>query len=223
MELKEAINGRRSIRGYLDRPVSKETLENVLRLAQRAVSALNSQPWQFAVITGDVKDRIAADNIARFHENAEPDYVDPPLEGEYRRRRIGIAKQLFAAMDIAREDRPKRDWWSERGFRFFDAPAAILVYMDRELDETKCRFDLGAVTQLITIAAEEYGLGTCVENQAIMYQSGIRKYLDLPENARLAAGIAIGYPDPDFPANNVVSERVPLETVTRWYGFEPEK
>ncbi len=220
MELTQAIMERKSIRGYLDKPVEKETLEKVLKLSQRAVSALNTQPWKFAVVTGDVLKKIAAENIACVEQEAEPDYLDPETKGVYRERRVGVAIQLFKAMDIAREDRPKRNWWGQRGFRFFDAPAAILIYMDGELDETKNRFEMGTVTQLITLAAMEYGLGTCVENQAIMYQKGLREYLDLPETARFAAGVAIGYPDPDFPANSVVSERADLADVTTWYGFD---
>ncbi len=219
MELVDAVRGRRSVRGYLDKPVDRKTLEEVLKLAQRAVSALNTQPWKFAVVTGDILDRIREENIACFRAGEAPDYGDQKTEGIYMARRIGIAKQLFVAMDITRGDREKRDRWTERGYRFFEAPAAILIYMDGDLDETKNRFEMGAVAQLITLAAMEYGLGTCVENQAIMYEKGIRKYLDLPEEARLAAGIAIGYPDPDFPANGVVSERAELNDVTAWYGF----
>ena len=62
MELRDAIINRKSIRGYLDKPVPKEVLEDVLNLATRAVSALNSQPWEFAVLTGDVMKKNGLDN-----------------------------------------------------------------------------------------------------------------------------------------------------------------
>lgn len=42
MELKQAILTRRSVRGFLDRPVSKEIIEDILRTATRAVSANNT-------------------------------------------------------------------------------------------------------------------------------------------------------------------------------------
>ena len=75
------------------------------------------------------------------------------------------------------------------------------------------------MAQTICFAAMTQGLGTCVENQAITWQAGINKYLDLPENARLAIGIAIGYPDPDFAANHVVTPREDVDNLTTWYGF----
>ncbi len=220
MELKEAIENRKSVRGFTDMPVDKDTLEKVLKLGTRAVSALNAQPWRFIVITGELREKIAKINETCYINGEKPDVEDPPLQGVYRRRKIDIAKQLFKAMDISREDMEKREWWTRRGFRFFDAPAVILIYIEEGLDESAHRFDLGAVAQNICLAAMEYGLATCVEEQAVDYQKGVRELLNLPENIRLEAGIAIGYEDPGFPANKVRSQRAEVDEITEWYGFE---
>lgn len=219
MELKQAILTRRSVRGFLDRPVSKEIIEDILRTATRAVSANNTQPWEFAVMTGDVMKKVAADNMAHFERGEAEDFPDIPFEGVYRKRQVDVAKQLFGAMDIERGDKEKRHWWMGRGFRFFDAPAAIILMMDASLDESTCRFDVGCVAQNICLAAMEHGLGTCVEDQAIMYQTGLREILRIPEDKRFVSGIAIGYADPEFPANGVISERADIDEITSWYGF----
>ncbi|MDO4745678.1 MAG: nitroreductase [Bacillota bacterium] len=219
MELRQALETRKSVRGYLDKPVPKEIIEDILRQGQRAVSANNTQPWEFAVITGDILKKIGEENVASFVAGEELDYPDWPFEGVYRTRSIGIAKQLFAAMDIARENKEKRFWWMQRGFRFFDAPCAIIMYMDETLNESACRLDMGCCAQNICLAAMEHGLGTCVEDQAIMYQKALRKHLGL-EGKRFVVGIAIGYEDPDFPANGVISEREDLENIAGWYGFD---
>lgn len=219
MELIKAINERKSIRGFKPDPVSKDILMDIMKLATRSVSSVNSQPWEFAVITGHILDEIRKDNMDYVINNLPFDSPDVPIEGIYRERRIGLAKQLFKSMDIAREDRERRSWWEQRGFRFFDAPVAIIIYMDKSMDETTFRFDMGCVAQNICLAAMEFGLGTCVEDQAIMYQRGLRKYLSIPETKRFVTGIAIGYPDWDFPANNVISLREDVDNVTSWYGF----
>lgn len=219
MELKKAINQRRSVRGYKEKAVPRETLEKVLSLATRAVSAQNTQPWEIAVISGDVIKKIADMNVKSYLNGETPDYEEASFEGVYRQRQIGVAKQLFKAMDIAREDKEKRSWWTSRGFGFFGAPAAFIIYMDEELSPL-CKFDIGCLVQNICLSAMEYGLETCVEIQAIMYEKGLREVIKLPENKKLVVGIAIGYPDEDFPANGVKSERAPLEEVTSWYGFE---
>lgn len=219
MELKDGILNRKSIRGFLPDPIPRQTLRQVLELGVRAVSAQNTQPWEFAVVTGEPLEALRRANIEDLEADREPDYPDVPLEGVALDRARVVGRQLYGAMGIERGDKERRYWWLQRGFRFFDAPAVILVYMDQSWDETTHRFEMGTVAQNICLAAQEFGLGTCVEYQAIMYQRGIREHLDLPAGARFACGIAIGYPDPSFPANDVVTPREDVDAVTRWYGF----
>lgn len=220
MELRQAIMERRSIRGFKDTPIPKEIIRDILEMATRAVSANNNQPWEFAVLTGPLLKKIGAANMESFVNGEEPDYEDTAFEGVYRQRQIGLAIQLFGAMDIARGDKEKRLEWLKRGFRFFDAPVAIILYMDASLRETAGRFDMGCVTQNICLAAMEHGIGTCVEDQAINYQKVLRQELGIPESKRFITGIALGYPDWEFSANNIVSKREDLDKITSWYGFE---
>lgn len=219
MELKEAILTRHSARGFLPDPVPQELLRQVLELGTRSVSAQNTQPWEFAVVTGEKLKALCRENIADLEADREPDYPDVALEGAFLDRARVVGRQLYGAMGIERGDKERRHWWLQRGFRFFDAPAVILLYMDKCWDEMSCRFDMGTVAQNICLAAMEYGLSTCVEYQAIMYQRGIREHLDVPESKRFVCGIAIGYADPSFPANDVVTPRENVDDITRWYGF----
>ena len=60
MDAMAALKGRRSIRSYEDRPVPKETLEEIIDAARLAPTANNTQPWEFIVVTeADVRTRIA--------------------------------------------------------------------------------------------------------------------------------------------------------------------
>ena len=76
MDLKTAICQRRSIRGFTDRPVERETLRQVLTLAGRAVSAVNAQPWEFAVVTGTALDAIRREYMERLERNASDYQAD---------------------------------------------------------------------------------------------------------------------------------------------------
>lgn len=220
MELKTAINERKSVRGYKPDTVSKDIIKEVLTLATRAVSAVNCQPWEFLVITGEILQDIKKANMEDLHLGREEDKKDSPLPaGIYTTRSKEIGKSLLIAMDIKREDMEGRRWWMERGYRFFDAPAVIILMMDNEFDEAAYRLEMGCVAQNICLAALEYGLGTCVENQAVTYQRGLKHYLNIPENKRFVTGIAIGYPDDEFKANHVRSTRADIDEITSWYGF----
>lgn len=219
MDVTQAITGRRSIRGFKPEPVSRGTLREVLSLATRAVSAVNAQPWEFSVVSGQVLEAIRQDNIASYDRDQPTDIPDITVDGIYKQRSREIGKALFAAMDIQRGDTARRRQWGQRGLRFFDAPAVIILCMDQALDNTTFRLDMGCVIQNICLAAMEYGLGTCVELQAVLYQQTLRRHLHIHESKRIVSGIAIGYPDWDFPANQVVSTRVPIDEITAWHGF----
>jgi nitroreductase len=224
MDVIEAVKKRKSIRGYKPDPVPKEVLEQILELASHAPSAMNTQPWEFIVLTGEVLENVRRSNIELLNSGAPPtpEHVVAgwPRESIYRQRQVDLAKQLFQLMDIPREDKEKRAKWLERGFRYFDAPAAIILSADRCLGESGPLLDIGAVIQTICLAALHFGLGTCIEDQGTMYPEVLRKYAHIPESKRIVIAIAIGYPDWDFPANKVESEREPIKNITAWLGFD---
>jgi nitroreductase len=220
----EAIRTRKSIRDFTADPVPQHILRKIIEVAVRAPSAENSQPWEFTIVAGDILDTIRKANIEKLKSRAlpHPDLAAEglPRDSVYRRRQIEIAKQLFGFMDIPREDLEKRDRWMELGFRYFNAPAAIIISVDRSLSYPRPIFDIGSATQNICLAALNYGLGTCIANQGITYPEVLHEFAKIPESKRIVISIAIGYPNWDFPANKVVSEREPMENITTWVGFE---
>ena len=46
----------------------------------------------------------------------------------------------------------------------------------------------------------------------------MHRFFDLPETRVVLCAIALGYPDPDHPANNFRTTRAPLDEVLRWQG-----
>ena len=222
MDVIEAIRTRKSIRGYKTDPVPKEILKEILDVAARAPSSMNTQPWEVAIITGEVLDNIKRSNIEMLMSGTmpNPDMPGEAYEGVYRQRQVDVAVQLFQLMGIAREDKERKAEWMQRGFRFFDAPAAIILSVDRSLNESRSLFDIGTISQTICLTALNYGLGTCIEGQGVMYPEVVRKYAGIPESKRILICIAIGYPDWDFPANKVESKREPVESIATWCGFD---
>jgi len=223
MDIIEAINQRKSIRGFKPDPVSKEVLVKILESACRAPSAMNTQPWEFTVITGAVLDKLRSAIVDKL-QKGEP--MEPELQvvswsndSIYRTRQIELAKALFKLMDIPREDLQKRLVWLERGFRFFDAPVGILLLTDTSLSETGPLLDIGAAMQNLCLAALNFGLGTCIEDQSVLYPEVLREIAGVPDNKRILMSIAIGYPDWDFPANDISMGRESLDNNTRWIGF----
>ena len=223
MDITEAIRSRKSIRGFRPDPVSREVLEKILETACRAPSTMNTQPWEFLVIAGDVLREIAHRNAKMLKGGVmiHPEHVITgwPEKSVYRDRQVEVAKRIFHRMGIPRQDKAKRAAWMERGFRFFDAPAAIILLTDTALTDAGPLMDIGAVMQTICLVALDYGLGTCIEDQGVMYPENIRSVIKVPDTKRIIISIAIGYPDWDFPANLLESPREDSKSLTTWCGF----
>ena len=223
MQYDEVVLGRRSIRGYKPDPVPQSLIEEILALAMRSPSSMNTQPWNFTVVTGDVLDRIRKGNTERNLAgvpHSREFRIGSPFAGQHRDRQVGVAKQLFAAMDIAREDKEKRQDWVLRGFRQFDAPVCIIITYDAVLaDSDDTAFDCGAVTTALVNAAWSRGLGAVINSQGIMQSPVVREHANIPEDQVIMKAVALGWPDDSFPANAVVSERKTVNEAATFLGF----
>ena len=223
MEFDQVITGRRSIRGYKPDPVPRALIEEIIGLAMRAPSSMNTQPWNFYVITGDPLDRIRAGNTERMVAGVPQSRefrTGEAFTGPHRDRQVGGAKQLFAAMGIAREDTDRRQDWALRGFRQFDAPVCVIVTYDRVLagsDDTP--FDCGAVTTALVNAAWSRGLGCVINSQGIMQSPVVREHAGIADDQVIMKSVALGWPDDDFPANAVVSARKAVAEATVFVGW----
>lgn len=219
MDIITAIQSRRSIRAFLPDPVPQEIIRKILEAAIRTPSAVNTQPWEITVVCGETLDNIRRGNVENFSAGIPPE-ERAEYSGIYKQRRIELAIDIFKLMGIQREDREKRNDWTLRGFRYFDAPVAIILSMDKTLcEDTQAENDIGAFAQTICLAAMNYGLGTCIESQGTAYQDVIRGYTGIPEDKEIIVGIALGYADMTFPANQLVSKRAPVDEMTTWLGF----
>lgn len=224
MQFDDVILGRRSIRGYKPDPVPRGLIEEIIGLAMRAPSSNNSQPWNFYILAGEPLDRIRAGNTERNLAgvpHSREFRIGQPFAGQHRDRQIGVAKQLFAAMGIARDDKAMRQDWVLRGFRQFDAPVCIIVTYDRVLnDSDDTAFDCGGVTNALVNAAWSRGLGAVINSQGIMQSPVVREHAGIAADQVIMKSIALGWPDETFPANAVVSERKSVAEATVFVGFE---
>lgn len=224
MEFEELVHTRRSVRGYKKDPVPRELIDEIIAVAKGAPSSMNSQPWHVHVLTGAPLDEVRRRNMEEMEAGVKPKrdiFTHGPYEGVHRERQVGIAKKLFAVMGIERHDAERRQDWVRRGFRQFDAPVSIILTYDRVLDPgATCHFDLGALGYGIVLAAWNRGLGAVTNGQGIARSDIVREVANIPEDEVIMTAIAMGWPDDDFAANSVKSEREPNENFVRYVGFD---
>jgi len=224
MDFEELVNSRRSVRGYKKDPVPRAVIEEIIAVAKGAPSSMNTQPWHVHVVAGAVLDEVRRRNIDGMAAGETPKrdiHTHDGYHGIHRHRQVEIAKQLFAAMGIAREDKEQRQDWVLRGFRQFDAPVSLILTVDRELASgVTCMFDLGALSYGIALAAWDRGLGTVINGQGIMRSDIVRDVCGIPETEVIVTAIALGYPDDDFSANAVKSRREPNDNIVVFHGWK---
>jgi nitroreductase len=223
MEFEILVRSRRSVRGYRKDLVPRALIEEILDVARGAPSSMNSQPWHVHVLSGEPLDALRRRNMEEMAAGAPPQreiFTHGPYEGIHRTRQVDIAKALFAAMGIAREDAARRQDWVMRGFRQFDAPVSLVPTEDRVLDPgATAHFDLGALCYGIVLAAWDRGLGTVINGQGIMRSDIVRAVAGIPQEEVIMTCVALGWPDDDFAANDVKAEREPVAGFARLVGF----
>jgi len=229
MDIVEAIQQRKSIRAFKSDAVPKEILREIMELALRAPSWANTQPWEFAIVTGKKLEEIRQAFAEKAAKGAE-DNPDVPRPREfpdpYDTRRRVVGRKVLELKGISRDDKEKRKWWLLQGLRLFEAPCVSYIYIDRSFYQQGeglniwPLFDCGLVAENIMLLATEHGLGTIAQIQAVAYPDVLRKVLEIPDSKLIVLGIAVGYPDWDDPVNQLRSEREPLDNVGTWYGFD---
>ena len=213
MDVGQAIAERRSVRGFLDRPVPRETLASLAVRAARAATGGNLQPWHVDIVMGDVIAGLKATMAGKLArgESETPAYAiyPPALGAPYTERRAAIGEAMYAHIGIPRDDRAGRRAWFARNFAFFGAPAAYFVTVDRAMGPPQWS-DLGMYLQNLMLLAVEAGLATCPQECWAMYPDTVGAVIETPPERMLFCGVAIGYEDTTEPANRTRSERAPV-------------
>ncbi len=193
------IRERHSTRLFLPRPVLRVLVDEALALAVCAPSNYNIQPWHMVFASGPPRDRL----VHALLEEAQrrPPNI-PPLPEAFRHYRRELGAQVYGSMGIAREDKAGHDAAVLRNWEFFRAPLAAIVCMHRDLGLADA-LSVGMFLQTLLLALTARGLGSCVDVSIAGYPEIVRAQLAIPVELSILCGLAIGYPDPDFPANKL--------------------
>ncbi len=220
MDILQAITGRQSIRAYLDTPIDKKIVYDILDAARWTPSGVNTQPWQVVVVQGKSKQAIG-DRIIAARENGQkenPDYAYYPKKwiDPWRSRRLQCGMAMYKVLGIGREDTEKRKQAWYRNYHFFGAPVGLLFFLDKKLG-TGSLLDMGLFLQSVMLAAHHYGLATCAQASLAEYPDIVRDSLQLNTDQLLLGGMALGYADLDQPINQYRLPRSEVEEFTHWY------
>jgi nitroreductase len=217
-----AITSRKSIRAFLPTPVPRETVEEILRIASRAPSGTNTQPWNVYVLTGAAKEELSRSILAAYDDPEEAathrdEYAYYPTEwrSPYIDRRRKIGWDLYGLLEIGKGDKARMHDQHGRNYSFFDAPVGLIFTIDRIMQQGSW-MDFGMFLQNIMIAARARGLDTCPQAAFTQFHRIIMEYIGAPPNQMLVCGMSLGHADPNAVENTLVTEREPVAGFTRF-------
>jgi len=210
-DLDQAIRERRSVRGFVPKPVPRDLLEELFGLAQHAPSNCNVQPWRVYVASGEVVEKLRS-ALVEATTAGESSAMAAPIDeflGGYREKQIACAVELYSKMGVERGDREGRFNASLRNFEFFDAPHVAYVCMAKSFG-IGVALDVGMYVQTLMLAMQSRGISSCAQASLRAFPELAAEYLGIPDDEQILCGLSFGYEDPDVPANQTRQPRDPI-------------
>ena len=213
-------------RAFTQAAVSRDAIEDILRVASRAPSGTNTQPWKVYVLQGASRDGLVA-KVCAAHDalranpelaaqyQEEYDYYPTKWASPYIERRRENGWGLYGLLGIGKGDKDKMHAQQQRNFTFFDAPVGLMFTIDRVLGQGSL-VDYGMFLQNIMVAARGRGLHTCPQAAWNNFGSIILPHIGAGPDEMLVCGMALGFADESDVVNTFHTPRVPVAEFTHW-------
>jgi nitroreductase len=200
MQLRDVVLARRMVRSYDPaRPVARETIDELLRLAMRAPSAGHTQGWQFLVLD-DITSRGAF-----WSATASGGVPDPWLA------RVQTAPALVVVFSdrnayLARYAEP------DKGSTPPDLQDWPVPYW---------HIDAGMAAMILLLGAVDQGLGGLFFGVPSERWDALREAFAVPERLTPIGVVSLGYPAPDVRSPSLRRGRRPFTSTVAYGSFEP--
>jgi len=189
MKIGEAIVQRRSIRKYKPEPVPRELVGQVLEAATLAPSGKNAQPWEFVVLEGEDKEKIAELMVSAAEQLEAMAYKSGSAKNS-----AGIIREAQVVIMVYNPRQKK----------------AVKLTPLRKVMWSVDTQSVGAAIQNLLLKAVELGLGSLWICDVFVAEEQISAWLGREDE--LIAAVALGWPDEE-PAPR---PRKPWQQVTYW-------
>ncbi|WP_108610583.1 nitroreductase [Aminobacter sp. MSH1] len=218
--VEHAITSRRSVRGFLPDPIPVSVIRQLLRVAARAPSGSNIQPWHVHVLSGGPLSRLRQELVEAYMtgqpETPEYHYYPRSWRSPYIERRRATGWSLYQLTGVRRGDVDAGRRQRARNYAFFDAPVGMVFTIDRDLERGSW-LDFGMFLQALMIAARGHFLDTCPQQSIANYPSIVNRHLAVPSQRMIVCGMALGHADPTEPANGLVTDREGVDVFAEFH------
>lgn len=168
MDFYEVVHNRRAVRKYKPDMVDEKVLYKIFDAANWAPSGLNTQSWEFIVVSGD-KLKAMGGNLA----------------------------ELMAPVAAKIEDIAKREAYLDSMRSYYGAPLVVVALAPKGKNDTLRKMHLEGVSaafENLLLAACAEGLGSCWMTSPLGGDTFLRELLGIADDKEIVAVTPIGYP-----------------------------
>jgi hypothetical protein len=133
-----------------------------------------------------------------------------------KRRYVEVGKSVLQSLSIGRKDLDGRMAYYGDMFFLFDAPALLLILLDKSLLLEYAMLDVGLFLQTFQLAAYDKGLGTVTLAAAVNYPDLLRNIFPIDDSKRIVIGTAMGWPDIESSVNRFERQRTSWHEAVVW-------
>jgi nitroreductase len=223
MDVTTALKTRTSIRAYKPDPVPEALVREILDVARWSPSGGNVQPWKVIAVAGPAQKAIVDLAKPALAANPAGEEGDRPIYPEslwepHRSYRYKVGEDMYAILNIPREDKFARLMWLTKNYEFFGAPAALFFIIDKRMGHGQWAH-LGMFMQSIALAAQERGVSSCMQECWARLRDTLHGHFALADEEMVYCGMALGYADQEDPINSLRTERAAVDRFATFSGF----
>ncbi len=223
MDVDTAIKTRISTRVFKPDPLPEALVREILDVARWAPSGGNVQPWKVVAVAGPERQKVIDVAQAALAANPKGEEGDRPiypadLWAPHRDWRFKVGEDMYALLDIPREDKMARFGHLARNFRFFDAPVGLFFVIDERMGHGQWAH-LGMFMQSVALAAQERGVASCMQEAWARVRATLKGHFELAPTEMIYCGMALGYADKSAKVNTLRSDRAEVDVFARFMGF----
>jgi len=229
----EFLASRRSTRDFDQTPIPYQLIEDLISDALTAPSWSNTRPFKVCIATGEVKERISDEFLARWGRLSKfrngnlfvkimmllrgaglptsHRLLARPYVPELKPRAERVGKELYEWLGVQRGDRSARDAQWGKNYQFFNAPVELFIYIHKSLHVFAAN-DAGLMLENLILSAHSRGLGTCLQGAVVIWDDVVREEFDVPNDYKILTGLALGYPT-DSKINKFGAHRLSPEEI----------
>lgn len=219
MNVTEALKARISVRAFKPDPLPETLVREILDVARFAPSGGNLQPWKVIAVSGAERDAVVALAKANL-PGAEDDRPVYPanLWEPYRSRRYKLGEDMYALLDIPREDKGARLMHLMQNYEFFGAPVGLFFVIEKAMGHGQWAH-MGMFMQSVALAAIERGVGSCMQEAWARMRLPLAAHFTLPDEEMIYCGMALGYADETKAVNTLRADRASVDEFATFKGF----